>query len=228
MDCSTRSVALSSHLWQRCTVPVPSRSGCGPHRGKVLEFGESVLAHLPKVEKDVGILRTNERVYAREAYDDSPSTAGQKKTSSSCEPPQKPKSKTLNIPPAADTFAPPPAVPEVHEDETEKPKENGRRRDARKATRHNDDAWSFELHQKREAHRNTRSHFRGETVDDEVLSRKANSHGCRRECQTKTDGENRHEERRRAHANGDRGFVSAEHGEHTPQRRQQCGNESSE
>ena len=73
----------------------------GPYRGKLLEFGESVLAHLPEVGKDLGIPRrswltdgnllcdwakaTSQRsiwseltkeLYAREAYDDSPSTAG--------------------------------------------------------------------------------------------------------------------------------------------------------
>ena len=80
------------------------------------------------------------------------------------------------------------------------------------------DTKSVELKQRREADRNTRECVCEETVDDEVLDRKANSHICRRACQTKTDWETRHEERRRAHAGGNRRFGSAEHGEHTPQR----------
>ena len=48
------------------------------------------------------------------------------------------------------------------------------------ATRHNDDTWSFELNQSRDAHRNTGGHFREKAVDDEVINREANSHVCRR------------------------------------------------
>ena len=96
----------------------------------------------------------------------------------------------------ADPCVRPPAVPDVHADESG-------RREASGATRHNDDAWIFELKQRREAHRNT--------------------------CLSNEDSRgNTHEERRRAHANGDRGFVPVEHGEHTPQRRDLCGKESSE
>ena len=57
----------------------------------------------------------------------------------------------------------------------------------------------------------------------------ANTHVGRRAGQMKTDGENMHKERRRAHASGERGFESKEHGEHTPERRDQCaGSESLE
>ena len=60
----------------------------------------------------------------REAYDDSPSTAGQKRNLRAVvETPQKSKSMTVDIPPAAEPLAPPPAAPEVPEDEKEEPTE---------------------------------------------------------------------------------------------------------
>ena len=92
------------------------------------------------------------------------------------ETPQKPKPTILDIPPAADPLAPPPAVPQVHEDEKEEPTEkaSGRRSDARGATRHNDDAWRLELKQRRETHRNTINQFREETADDEVINKSKN------------------------------------------------------
>ena len=47
---------------------------------------------------------------------------------------------------------------------------NGRRREAEGATRHNDDAWSFELKLQREAHRNIRSLTKKtDTKNDDVL-----------------------------------------------------------
>ena len=79
----------------------------GPYRGKLVEFGETVLAHLPEVGKGSGnqapkladrwksgvwlgnsdltdehLVRTDDGVvYARSVYDDSQKTAGQKRTS---------------------------------------------------------------------------------------------------------------------------------------------------
>ena len=44
-------------------------------------------------------------LYTREAYDDSPSTGGQKKPRAVVETPQKPKSTTADIPPAAEPLA---------------------------------------------------------------------------------------------------------------------------
>ena len=38
---------------KRCTVPF-YRAMCGPYRGKLLEFGESVLVHIPEVGKGSG------------------------------------------------------------------------------------------------------------------------------------------------------------------------------
>ena len=58
----------------------------------------------------------------REAYDDSPSTAGQNKNLRAVvEAPQKPKSTTVDIPPAAEPLAHPPEAPEVPEDEKKEP-----------------------------------------------------------------------------------------------------------
>ena len=88
----------------------------------------------------------------------------------------------------------------------------GRRRNARRATRHGDDAWSFQPNQ------STSVKKRLTTKSSTEKRREANSHVCRRACQTKTDGENRDGEGRLPHASGERGFVSVEHGEHTPQR----------
>ena len=50
--------------------------------------------------------------------------------------------------------------------------------------------------------------LREETVDNEVINREANGHVCQRACRTKTGKGNRHEVRRGAHASGDRRFVS--------------------
>ena len=58
----------------------------------------------------------------------------------------------------------------MHEDKKEEPAEKpAEDEEMQGATRHNDDARSFELKQRRDAHTNTRSHFREETVDDDVI-----------------------------------------------------------
>ena len=60
----------------------------------------------------------------REAYDESPRTAAQKRTCEQLSKHDRPESTTLDITPAADPLAPPPASPDVHENEnqpTEKP-----------------------------------------------------------------------------------------------------------
>ena len=117
----------------------------GPYRGKVLVFGQHVLAHLPEVGKGSGnsapmladrwqsavwlgksdltdehLLRADEGVVCagsvRRLAAHSWSEANLRAV---VDTPQKPKSTTLDIPPAADPLAPPPAVPEVHEDEEE-------------------------------------------------------------------------------------------------------------
>ena len=102
-----RHAAGLIHRFRRHDVQSPfSRAVGGPYRGKLLKFGESVLAHLPEVGKGSGnpapkladrwIPRRvagqerphgpgiwselTEELYTREAYDDSPSMAGQKKT----------------------------------------------------------------------------------------------------------------------------------------------------
>ena len=120
----------------------------------------------------------------REVYDDSQSTAGQKRTSSQSSRPQKPRSTTT------DDAADPRAAPEVHEHENrdeeandndaedeespDKPDDEGHdmEGDASRA-RHKCDV---KPEPKREAHRNTRECVREKTVDGEVT--KASDHTC--------------------------------------------------
>ena len=89
----------------------------------------------------------------------------------------------------------------MREDEKEEPTE--KRADGEEiqgeATRHTDDAWSSELKQRREAHGNTRGHFREERLTTKSSTEKRRAMFA---------GENRREERRRADANGGQGFVS--------------------
>ena len=107
------------------------------------------------------------------------------------EAPQKPKSTTLDSPPAADPLAPPPAVPEVHEDEkeepTEKPAEDAGVQGVPPDTAMTPGASSSSRGEKRTETQEATSVKK--TVNDEVINREANSHVCRRACQTKTDGE---------------------------------------
>ena len=128
----------------------------------------------------------------REAYDESPSTAGQKKTFREVvETPQKPKSTTLDSPPAADTLAPPPAVPEVHEDEKEEPTEKPAG-DADTQGEPPDTAMKPGASSSSRGEKRTETQeatFVKKTVDNEVINREVKSHVCRRACQTKTDGE---------------------------------------
>ena len=53
LSVSTHSLAHPSVQSERCTLPF-SRAMGGPYRGKLLEFGASVLAHLPEVGKGSG------------------------------------------------------------------------------------------------------------------------------------------------------------------------------
>ena len=53
MDCPTRSVAHSSFPGSEIQFPFYRAMG-GPYRGKLVEFGETVLAHLPEVGKGSG------------------------------------------------------------------------------------------------------------------------------------------------------------------------------
>ena len=172
-----------------------------PYRGIVLEIGEYVLAYLPEVGKGISesthrsdrqvenpscgwasaTSQTNiwteqmEELCTREAYDEQPSTTDHKKTFDQLlKHHRNQKSTTLDIPPAADPLAPPLAVPEVYEDEEEPTEKRADDEEIQgEATRHTDDPWSSELKQRREAHGNTRGHFREETVDDEVINREA-------------------------------------------------------
>ena len=126
-----------------------SRAIGGPHRGKV-EFGESVLVHLPEVGKGSGnptpkladmwksavrldksdlkddhLVRTDASVvYARSVRRIAGHSWSEEHLRAVVETPQKTKSTTLDIPPATDPLAPPPAIPEVHEDEKEEPTKN--------------------------------------------------------------------------------------------------------
>ena len=94
------------------------------------------------------------------------------------ETPKKPRSTTLDIPPAADPLALLPVVPEMHENtrRSHPPSSQRKRRYVGGATTHNGDAWCFEFRQRREAPWNTGGHFGEEVVDDEVIKREANTH----------------------------------------------------
>ena len=100
----------------------------GPYRGKLLEFGECVLCHLPRWEKDLGIRRSwltdgnppcgwaratsrtsiwSGVVYARSVRRLAVLGWSEENLRAVVETPQKPKSMTADIPPAAEPHAAP-------------------------------------------------------------------------------------------------------------------------
>ena len=87
----------------------------GPYRGKLLEFCESVLAHLPEVAGQGRPRRTSiwseltNELCTRAAYD----------LGAIVETPQRPKTTIADIPPAAEPLALPHAPQEAPEDEKE-------------------------------------------------------------------------------------------------------------
>ena len=89
----------------------------GPHRGKLVEFGETVLAHLPEVGKGSGKaapkLAADGVVFARSVRRLSEHSWSEENFKSVIETPQKPRSTTT------DDAADPRAVPEVHEHENQ-------------------------------------------------------------------------------------------------------------
>ena len=97
----------------------------GPYRGKLVEFGETVLAHLPEVGKgsgnpntevgrQSGNLRTNDGVvYARSVRRLAENSWSEENLKSIIETPQKPRSTTT------DDATDPRAVPELHEHENQ-------------------------------------------------------------------------------------------------------------
>ena len=117
-----------------------------PYRGMVLEFGESVLVHLPVLRKGSGnpaakladgwksavwlgksdftdehLVRTDKGVAcARRVRRIAEHSWLEEHFRAVVETPQNPVSTTVDILPEADPFAPPRAVPEVHDDEKEK------------------------------------------------------------------------------------------------------------
>ena len=115
----------------------------GLYRGKLLEFGESVLANFQRWEKDLGIpladkwksavwlgksdltgehlVRTDEGlVYARSVRRLAEHSWSEENLRAVVATPQKPKA-TLDIPPAAEPLGLPRAPPEVPEDGKEEP-----------------------------------------------------------------------------------------------------------
>ena len=105
----------------------------------------------------------------------------------------------MDIPPATDPLVPPLAVPV--DELTEKLAEDEEMQEVPPDTTITPGASSSSRDEKRTEAQAATSH-------DEVINREANSHVCRPACQTTTDKRNRHEERRGAHASGDRRFVS--------------------
>ena len=128
---------------------------------------------------------------SREAQDESPSTAGQKKNFEQLSKPQKPKATTLDIRPAPAPLVPP-AVPEVHENDKEGTHREG---SGRRRLRAQAKAISAQKHWKATSWRKgwRRSHRSEQPRLPTSLSN----------------------EDWRAHRSGERGFVSDEHGELT-------------
>ena len=181
----------------------------GPYRGEVLEFGESVLAHLPEVGKGSGNPAPKLADRCGWARATSQTSIGSEPTKELVE-----KSRSVrrlaehswseeNL--RANVEAPQKRhwtsrlqltllLLHLQRQDCMKMRRVNPQRSQRKpkrckgAIRYSDDAWSFELKQRRATHINTGRHFRAETVDEEVINRKANSHLCRRACQKKTDG----------------------------------------
>ena len=141
MDGSSRSWAHSSFQEQRCTIPALPGDGWTIPR---TEFGESVLAHFSEMRKgpklldrwksavwlgkseltDEHLVRTDERVvYARSVRRLAEHSWSEVNLRAVVETPQKPKSTTVDIPPAAEPLSPPPEAPEIPEDEKEEPAE---------------------------------------------------------------------------------------------------------
>ena len=136
MDCPTCSVAHSSFRGSEAQSPFYRAMG-GPYRGKLVEFGETVLAHLPEVGKGSGnpapkladrwksgvwlgksdltdehLVRTNDGVaYARSVRRLAEHSWSEENLKGVVETPQKPWSMTTND--AVELRA----VPEVHEHE---------------------------------------------------------------------------------------------------------------
>ena len=168
----------------------------GPYRGKLLEFGESLLGHLPEVGKGSGnpapkladrwksavclgksdltvdrLVRTDERVV------NAPSVRRldehswlEENLRAVVETPQKPKT-TVDIPPAAEPLVPH-APPEVPEDEKEEPTAEPEEDEEMQghASGHKRDTRSVELKKRREAHRNTReNHIWSKTRKSDCL-----------------------------------------------------------
>ena len=158
----------------------------GPYRGKLLVVGETVLAHLPEVGKGFWKIphqswltggnapcdwaratsQTNtfsvqtKRSSTLEVYDDSLSTAGHKKTFEQLSKHHRSRERRQRLPPV-----PPPAAPEVHEDEDKnadvKEKAHGQTRDDIMGV-----AWDSRHKQRRREHR-----AQGEVRNTEVQAR---------------------------------------------------------
>ena len=170
----------------------------GPHRGKLLEFGESVLAHLPEVGNGSGNpapktyrwksavwlgksdltdehpVRTDEGVaYGRSVRRLADHSWSEENLRAVVETQQKPKSTTADIPPAAEPLAPRLAAPEVPGDEqkepTAKPEEDEEMQGEPSDTNMTPGASSSS---RGEVPTDTGSHLREETGDDDPPPKK--------------------------------------------------------
>ena len=171
----------------------------GPYRGKFVEFGESVFAHLRDFGKgsentalkladrrksavwlgksvitDEHLVRTDAGVvYARSVRRVDESSWSEENLRVVVETPQKPKTTIVDIPLAAEPLALLHAPQEVPEDEKEEPTaepEKDEEMQGEEATTHKRDTRSVELRHRREAHRNTREYVREERAQAAVYT----------------------------------------------------------
>ena len=164
----------------------------GPYRGKLVEFGETVLAHLPEVGKGSGnpapkladrwksgvwlgksdltdehlVLTDDGVVYARSVRRLAENSWSEENLEAVVETPQKPRSMTT------DDASDPRVVPEAHEQESKRRKRTRMMMRAEKypttqttRTMKWRDSRSSSSSRKREAHRNTRERVREKTAD---------------------------------------------------------------
>ena len=145
--------------------------------------------HLVRTDKGV--------VYARRVSRIAEHSWSEENLRAVVETPQKPKSTTVDIPSAAEPLAPPPAAPELPEDEQEDPTAKSEK-DEEIHGEPSDTQMTLRASSSSRGEKRTETQEATSVKKRVTTKSSANRHICRRACQTKTDGENGHEERRRA------------------------------